>query len=413
MPARASRWFVLVGFSLLVACTQLLWLSFAPITTQAHQALKVSEGAIGDLAGIQPLMYVLLALPAGRWTDRRFSVALSAGAVLTAVGALTRLAAPGSYAWILGGQFLVAVGQPLVLNSTTKIAARYFPLAERTTAISIASAAQFVGILVAATTGGALYGAGGIKLLLLVHAAVTVLAAAGVLAAVRVPAPYSADSTTAVSIRWLRHDPVMWRLAGLLFIGVGVFNAVATWLDAILNDFGQSAASGGLIALMTVAGIVGAAVLPGAAAQRDHRRTVLLVTITVTMVVFLAIAAVHNVVFIAVALALEGFVLLAGLPVALDWSELHVGPSRAGTATGFLLLAGNLGGTVLVLVVQSVIKNPYLALSALSVVAVPGLLLALRLPRTVVPHPDLEPGAAAAAGPAPAADPAAVLGPEA
>lgn len=87
--------------------------------------------------------------------------------MLTAGGALLRLAAPGSYGWILLGQFLIAVGQPLVLNATTKIASRYFPLTERTAAISVASAAQFVGILVAALTVGPLFGVGGVRLLLL------------------------------------------------------------------------------------------------------------------------------------------------------------------------------------------------------------------------------------------------------
>lgn len=57
-------------------------------------------------------------------------------------------------------------------------------------------------------------------------------------------------------------------------------------------------------------------------------------------------------------LFIEGFVLLAALPVVLDWSELHTGPERAGSAVGFLLLAGNLGGIVLLLIVQLVIGNP-------------------------------------------------------
>jgi hypothetical protein len=83
-----------------------------------------------------------------------------------------------------------------------------------------------------------------------------------------------------------------------------------------------------------------------------------------------------------------GFVLLAGLPVALDWSELESGPSRAGAATGFLLLAGNLGGVVLVLVVQVLIGNPYLALVAMSVIAVPGIALAARLPDHARSHMD-------------------------
>jgi MFS family permease len=162
-----------------------------------------------------------------------------------------------------------------------------------------------------------------------------------------------------------------------------VFNAVATWLDSILTHFGEGGASGPLIALTTVAGIAGAAVLPGAVARRNRRRAMLLTATAVTVGVFAAMAAVHNVVFIGFALAVVGFVLLAGLPVSLDWSELHAGPQRAGTAAGFLLLAGNLGGTVFVLVIQALIGNPYLALAAISVIALPGLALAARLPSRV------------------------------
>ena len=41
-------------------------------------------------------------------------------------------------------------------------------------------------------------------------------------------------------------------------------------------------------------------------------------------------------------------------------------------ASGGSLLAGNLGGAVLVLVVQVVVGNPYLALGAFAVLALPG-----------------------------------------
>ncbi len=382
---RSGRWLVLAGFGLLVASTQLLWLSFAPVTAQARQALGVSETAVGDLAGLFPLMYVLLALPTGRWTDRRFAPALSAGALLTAGGAVLRTAGPSSYAWVFAGQFVLAVGQPLVLNATTKIAARYFPPQQRTVAISVGTAAQFCGILLAAMTGDLLTRAGGLRLLLQVHAAVAVLAAGCVLVAVRVPAAFVEESPARVPLGWLLRDSLLWRLAGLLFIGMGVFNAVATWLDGILADFGYPDSGGALIAVMTVAGILGAAVLPGAAARHGRRRAMLLATIATTVAVFASVATVHALAFISVALAVEGFVLLAGLPVALDWSELHVGPGRAATATGFLLLAGNAGGVVLVLLVQTVIGNPTFALAALAVLALPGLALARGLPARSAP----------------------------
>jgi len=377
-----------VTFGLLVATCQLLWLSYAPITSQAHHALGVSEGAIGDLAVVNPLMYVLLAIPAGRWMDRHFTTAVSAGALLTAAGALLRAVDSSSYGWAIAGQVVVSAGQPLVLNASTKIAARYFPPAERTAAISVASAAQFVGILAATTSGGTLVHGGGLHRVIVLHAVIAVAAAVAVLLALRVPPAYTtvAHANAGSALKWLRRDPLMLALAALLFVGVGVFNAAATWLDSILEDFGHPNTGGHLIALMTVAGVIGAAVLPNVAARRDRRRELLLATTLSTVIVFLAVAAVHDIVFVSCALAVEGFVLLAGLPVVLDWSELDAGPERAATATGLLLLAGNLGGVVLVLLVQIVIGNAYLALGAMALLGLPGAAVALRLPRHARAH---------------------------
>lgn len=383
MLTRMNRWVVLAGYGLLAACSQLLWLSYAFIEAQTHRVMGVSVGDVGDLAAIFPLMYVVLALPFGKWLDVSFERALALGAVLTGAGGLLRLVSPGSFWWAFAGQFVIAVGQPLVLNSITKVAARYFPEQERTAAISIGSVSLYAGILAAALSGKPLFEAGGLRLVLLVQGALGVLAAAWVLLALRTPATYRGDPSVAVSLGWLRRDRFIWVLGGLLFIGMGIFNAVATWLDPILGHFHHGSASGDLFAILTVAGIIGAAILPGAAARRDRRRAMLQVTVSVTAVAFLAIAAWHGLIFVGIVLFVEGFVLLAALPVTLDWSELHSGPERAGAAVGFLLLAGNLGGVVLLLIVQAVIGNPYASLGVLAAAALAGLALSTRLPSRV------------------------------
>jgi predicted MFS family arabinose efflux permease len=328
-------------------------------------------------------MYVVLALPFGRWLDMNFERALGVGAILTGAGGLLRLVSPSSFLWALAGQFVIAVGQPLVLNSITKVAAHYFPQQERTAAISVGSVCLYVGILIAALSGKPLFDAGGLRLVLLAQGALGVVAAAWVLLALRTPPAFRGDPSVAVTLGWLKHDRFIWVLGGLLFVGMGIFNAVATWLDAILSHFGHGSASGYLFAILTVAGILGAAVLPQAAAKRDRRRAMLQVTVSVTAVVFISIAAWHGVVFMGIVLFIEGFVLLAALPVALDWSELHTGPERAGAAVGFLLLAGNLGGVVLLLIVQGVIGSPTLSLGVLSLAALLGLALSTRLPARV------------------------------
>lgn len=371
---------VLAAYALLAASTQLLWLTFAAVDTRTAAAMHVSVGLVGDLAAVFPLVYIVLALPTGRWLDRRFGQALGAGAALTAVGALLRLVAPTSFAWQLAGQVVVSAGQPLVLNSINKVAARWFGPTERATAISVGTAALFAGILAAVLMAAPLMDAGGLPLLLSVQAAVAVAAAGCVLAALRVPARFPDDAAAAVSLRWLLRDRFMWTLAALVFIGMGVYNALATWLQPILEPFGEGDAAGLLIAVLTFAGIAGAAVLPTSAARADRRRVVLLTALGLSSVAFVAVAVLHNLVWIGAWLFAAGFVLLAALPVVLDWSEIHAGPERQGAAVGFLMMSGNLGGLVVVLAVQAAIANPYLALGAMAAVTLLGLPVVTRLP---------------------------------
>jgi MFS family permease len=374
------RWGILAAYALLAACTQLLWLTFAAVDTRSAAVMKVDLGAVGDLAAIFPFVYIVLALPTGRWLDMRFGQALGVGAVLTAGGALVRLVAPTSFGWQLAGQLVIAAGQPLVLNSITKVAARYFAPAERATAISLGTAALFVGILAAVLMAGPLFDAGGLPLLLGVQAVPAVLATVLVLIALRAPAAFPDDPSVSLSLRWLVGDRFMWVLAALVFIGMGTYNAVATWLQPILAHFGEGGAAGNLIAVMTFAGIIGAAVLPTPIAARNRRREMLLAALIVSGVSFVAIAFNHNLIWMGAWLFAQGFLLLASLPVVLDWSDVHAGPERQGAAVGFLLMAGNLGGLLLVLVVQALIGNAYLALGVLAVVAVAGLPVVLRLP---------------------------------
>ncbi len=378
-----ARWAILASYALLAACTQLLWLTFAAVDTQTAKVMGVDVGTVGDLAAIFPGVYIVLALPTGRWLDMRFEQALGVGAVLTAAGALVRLVSPSSFAWQLAGQLIIAAGQPLVLNSITKVSARYFPPGERPLAISIGTAALFVGILAAVLVGGPLFSAGGLPLLLGVQAGPAVVSAALVLVAFRVRPTFPDDPSVSVSLRWLAGDRFMWVLAGLVFIGMGTYNAVATYLQPTLDHFGEGAAAGNLIAVMTFAGILGAALLPSMVAARDRRRTMLVAALAVSAIAFTAIAVGHNIFWIGAWLFADGVLLLASLPVVLDWSEVHAGPERQGAAVGFLMMAGNLGGLVLVLATQAVIGNAYLSLGLLAAVAVVGVPVALRLPSRV------------------------------
>ena len=172
----------------------------------------------------------------------------------------------------------------------------------------------------------------------------------------------------------------MWLLAGLIFIGMGVYNAVATWLQPVLANFGEGGAAGNLIAVLTAGGIVGAAVLPPIVAARGQRRSMLIVALGFTAIAFAASDLRHDVAWLSLWLFATGFAIMTCLPVVLDWSAVHAGMAREGAAAGFLLMSGNLGGVVLVLVIQVLMGNAYVPLAALAVIGVLGLPLAFALP---------------------------------
>ncbi|WP_168734777.1 MFS transporter [Deinococcus sp. KSM4-11] len=376
-----KRWSVLAAYALVTASTQLLWITYAPITKESAAALHTTVENVGWLSAIFQLIYILLALPAGRWLDRRFPAALGTGAVLLALGALLRVIAPQSFALQLAGQVAVAVAQPLVLGALTGLGTRYFPAAERPTAVAIGSASIFVGILLATLSGPALYAAGGLGRVLLVQAIPALLGAAWLLASLRTPAPYPAPAGEDGSLAWLRRDPFMWRLGGLLFLGFGIFIALSTWMEAILGFYGvTSVMSGTLLGVMVFAGILGSALLPPLVAARDQRRPLMVVALLLCGVALAAIAWRHGLPWLGGWLFVTGFFLLATLPVVLEWAERHAGPARQGAAVGFLMLLGNAGGLVLVLVVQGLIAGPSRPLLALGVAVLVALPFALGLP---------------------------------
>lgn len=146
---------MIAAFALVGAATQVLWLTFAPVTTVAAEHYGVSENAIGWLANVFPLVYVVLAIPAGLFLDRWFRAALLTGAVLTAAGGLLRLVGD-DYLWLLAGQTVVAIAQPLVLNAITGVTGRYLVAKDRATGIAVGTASTFAGMVAAFVVGAAL-----------------------------------------------------------------------------------------------------------------------------------------------------------------------------------------------------------------------------------------------------------------
>jgi cyanate permease len=185
---------------------------------------------------------------------------------------------------------------------------------------------------------------------------------------------------TAFRVVWA--DPYIQRLTGLVCVGFGVFIALTTWLQALLEPAGvSSTAAGYLLLAMIVAGVVGSATLPPIIARRAGEQRFVLVSVLAGCAGLLVLAVAPGFGTGLVVLVVVGLLLLTNLPVILDLAHRRAGPG-GGAASALVWLAGNAAGLVAALVVQGLLHHPGIAFVVLAVMLAAGLPL-LRSLRSV------------------------------
>ena len=388
---RTSRWTVVAAFAGVAAATQMVWLTFAPVTTAAARHYDVSTTAIGWLAQPFVLLYVVLAIPAGIALDRNMRGWLAAGAALVALGAAVRVAGD-SYALLMAGTLIAAVAQPLVVNSVTPIAAGYLDERDRPLGIALMSASLFAGMLAAFVLGAVLSKSGQMPALVAIQAGIAVVAAAALVLALRRPAVHrvarAPAGAGAFRIAW--NTTLVRRLCVFLFLPYGVFIAISTWTETLLNPAGVSDGQVGLIlALQVVAGIAGSALLPVWVARRRIEVPFAAFAMVVAASSCVALAVVPGFVTGLIALPALGFVALAVLPIVLELTER--GSEQAeGTASGLIWLAGNLGGLVVASIIGFTVDEQALSFLLLAGFVLAALPLLRRLRGPVAELPPIQ-----------------------
>jgi predicted MFS family arabinose efflux permease len=371
-------WAVVVSYSAVAGASQLLWLTYAPVTTAAAHHYGVSVPAIGWLANVFPLLYVVLAVPAGLALDRWPRPALALGAALTALGGLVRLGGD-SFGWALAGQLMVAVAQPLVLNAITGVVG-VLPARSRPTGIAVGSAGLFLG-MVAALGAGAVVGGDHLVALATGQAVLGLLVTVGFLVVQRrVPAPVDGHvaAAEAAGLRGVWTDPILRNIAVLAFLGFGVFVALITWLQALLEPRGVSeSAAGAIITIAVAVGAVGSTVLSALLEGRRVEVALLRSTLVGAVVGCCLLAGATGLALAAAGTLMAVLAMLTALPWLLALCERRAGGSVA-SATALLWLAGNLGGLAVAVAVGGLVDRPTVAFLLLAAVGVVGLPLVQR-----------------------------------
>jgi MFS family permease len=342
--------------------SQLLWLNFSPITPLVQQLFKVTEFEVGLLSLVFPLLYIPISIPAGILTDAKgFRVSVAIGVTFMAVFSILRFFS-ADFTMLLVFQACIAIGQPFVMNSVSKLAATWFPRNERVLATGLGSMALFLGMMISLSVTPFLTLSIGFQSMLLCYAAIATLGALVFFAVARAkpttpvePEEEGSETFSTKAFRRVIRSRDIGLLSAAFFIGVGLFTALATWLEKVLEPFGTSITDAGIVGgFFIVGGIIGSIVIPALSDRTGRRKPFLIADVLVSAAALMIFVTGGSFLFLVAGAFVLGFFLMSALPVGLQVSAESAGSAMAGTAASVLWLFSQIGSVVLIVLMESV-----------------------------------------------------------
>lgn len=351
------RWVVLGVFAVLNAIVQLNWIAFAAVTGDASDFYGVSVLSIGFLSMIYMIVFIIVSIPASYVIDTYgIRIGVGVGAALTGVFALMRGIVADDYTLVVIATIGLAIGQPFILNAITKVAAQWFAVTERATADAIPSLFQFVGIIAAMAITPYLVSSLGIAGMLRVYGVVSVAVglATVLLMRERPPTPPSAPEgverfAVFTGLRYIFRQRNMLILLVLFFVGLGMFNAISTWIEQIVAPRGFDSEQAGLIgAAMLVAGIIGAAVMSLWSDHSRRRKPFLILALVGMVPGLVGLGFATNFAVLVASSFVFGFFLMSAYPVGMQYGAEVSYPAPESTSQGIIILAGQAAGILFI-----------------------------------------------------------------
>jgi len=349
-----------------VAVNQLLWITFAPITSIAADFYRVSDFRIGLLSMCFMIIFIVVSIPASWLIDTYgIRIGVGIGAVLTGLFGMMRGFTSDNYTLVLIAQIGIAVGQPFVLNATTKLAARWFPIHERATASGLGTLSMYLGIVVAMIITPFLVIQSGLTGMLTIYGLVSLVSAVLFFILIKErpktpPCPPDQEERSLVLEglkNTLRKRNFIWLMI-IFFIGLGVFNCVTTWIENIIKPRGFSVTQAGITGgIMIAGGIVGALILPILSDRYRKRTPFIIIALAGTILGLFGISFAADYWLLIVSSFAMGFFLLSAGPIGFQYGAEIAFPASEGMSNGLLLLMGQISGIIFI-VGMDFLKSP-------------------------------------------------------
>lgn len=343
------RWVVLAVFMFINLTIQMLWITYAPITGLAAQFYGVSDLQIGLLSMTFMIAFVPLSIPVSWVIDTYgFKIAVGIGAVLMAVFGLLRGLAGANYSLVLWSTIGIAVAQPFLLNAWTTVPAKWFPMEGRATAVGMVTLSSLVGTALGMVLTPILIESMSIATVQLLYGGITAGSSVLFLLLAREtpPTPPCAPGleARALMLDGLKHAlkvKPFWLYLIASFIGLGIFNGVTTWIEAIIRPRGFPPIDAGTLgALMIVGGLVGAIVLPALSDKQGKRQRYLMIAFVGAIPGLLGLTFATSGILLFGSAFIMGFFLVSAMPVGMQYAAEITYPTPEGTSNGLIQLFG-------------------------------------------------------------------------
>jgi MFS family permease len=343
------RWVVLAVFMFINLTIQILWISYAPITGPAADYYGVNDLMIGLLAMSFMLAFLPLSIPVSWVIDTYgFRLAVGIGAVMMGVFGILRGLAGDNYTIVLLSTFGIAAAQPFLLNAWTSVPAKWFATGERATAVGMVTLANLVGTALGMVLTPILIETWSIGTVQLAFGSVAAFSALlfVIFSREKPPTPPCppGQEVRALMFDGLKHAFTVrpfWFDLAIAFIGLGVFNGITTWIEAIIRPRGFTPTDAGTLgALMIVGGVIGAVLIPALSDRRRKRQPFLYIAFIGAIPGLLGLIYAQNAALLFLSAFALGFFLVSAMPLAMQYAAEVTQPTPEGTSNGLIQLFG-------------------------------------------------------------------------
>jgi MFS family permease len=168
-------------------------------------------------------------------------------------------------------------------------------------------------------------------------------------------------------------------LFAVFFVGLGLFNAVSTWIEDIVRPRGFTIAQAGLLGgLMLGGGIVGAVVLPLLSDRARRRKPFILLALAGLLPALVGLAFARSAAMLFVSGFVLGFFLLSAGPIGFQYAAEITRPAPEAASMSSLLVAGQVSGIAFILAMDAA-KSPATGSMTASILVLAGLMAACLL----------------------------------